>query len=136
MSTTKNNSSTRNVPILDNITKLLNIHIRKEREKHFRLGIPFSSESILFSSTSCAYLEASNVRKRLTRLYDRIGIEATTFHALRHTFCTLLAEMGVPLKNASVLMGHSDIAVTAKVYTHVDDNEKKKSIEKLSALFN
>jgi len=32
-------------------------------------------------------------------------------------------------------MGHSDIGVTAKVYTHVDDTEKKKGIEKLAAYF-
>jgi len=75
------------------------------------------------------------VLKQFKRLCKRLDIEQATFHSLRHTFCTLLAKQGVPLKTASVLMGHSDIGVTAKVYTHVDDTEKKKGIEKLAAYF-
>ena len=37
---------------------------------------------------------------------------------LRHTFCTDLQSAGVPINVARELMGHSDISVTAKIYTH------------------
>lgn len=37
---------------------------------------------------------------------------------LRHTYATSLAEKGVPMKTAQVLLGHSSISITAKVYTH------------------
>ncbi len=39
------------------------------------------------------------------------------FHALRATFCTLLALSGVPLNEAMQLMRHSDPKLTMKVYT-------------------
>jgi len=132
---TKTESSKRTVPLLGEIKRLLNAHILNERKKHFRLGIPFSKDSILFSSSVGTYREAANVLKQFKRLCKRLNIEQATFHSLRHTFCTLLAKQGVPLKTASVLMGHSDIGVTAKVYTHVDDTEKKKGIERLAAYF-
>lgn len=42
-------------------------------------------------------------------------------YCLRHTYCTDLQAAGVPLNVAKYLMGHSDIAVTANIYTHTTD---------------
>jgi integrase len=39
-------------------------------------------------------------------------------YCLRHTYCTDLQAAGVPLNIAKYLMGHSDITVTANIYTH------------------
>lgn len=39
-------------------------------------------------------------------------------YCLRHTFCTDLQDAGVPINIAKELMGHSDIATTANIYTH------------------
>lgn len=40
---------------------------------------------------------------------------------LRHTYCTNLEKAGVPINIACRLMGHSDISVTSKIYTHASD---------------
>ena len=37
---------------------------------------------------------------------------------LRHTFCTDLRERGVPIEEAKDLMGHANIALTSKIYSH------------------
>ena len=37
---------------------------------------------------------------------------------LRHTYCTDLEKAGVPINIACRLMGHSDISMTARIYTH------------------
>ncbi len=44
-----------------------------------------------------------------------------TPYCLRHTFCTDLQKAGVPLNVAKELMGHSDVSVTANIYTHKDN---------------
>lgn len=41
-----------------------------------------------------------------------------SLYNLRHTYCTGLEKMGVPINIASRLMGHSNISITSKVYTH------------------
>ena len=41
-----------------------------------------------------------------------------TLYNLRHTYCTDLEKMGVPINIASRLMGHSNISITSKIYTH------------------
>lgn len=40
-------------------------------------------------------------------------------YCLRHTYCTDLATKGVDIRTAQKLMGHSDIKMTANIYTHV-----------------
>ena len=39
-------------------------------------------------------------------------------YCYRHTYCTDLQDAGVPITVAQRLMGHSDIKVTAQIYTH------------------
>ena len=45
-----------------------------------------------------------------------------TPHTFRHTFCTNMIKGGMDIKSLQYLMGHSDPAVTLKVYSH--SNEK------------
>lgn len=64
--------------------------------------------------------EISTLRRDLARLgipyVDEQGRKAD-FHALRHTFCTLLALSGVSPRSAMELMRHSEMRLTQKVYT-------------------
>lgn len=48
--------------------------------------------------------------------------EPLRLYDLRHTYCTNLEKMGVPINIASRLMGHSDISLTSKIYTHATDS--------------
>lgn len=53
----------------------------------------------------------------------KTGAGQADFHALRHTFGTLLAQSGTPPQVAQKLMRHSDPRLTQNLYTHlqVDD---------------
>lgn len=44
-------------------------------------------------------------------------MEYRKFHSLRHTYATKLFETGVKLKTVTELLGHSDISITANIYT-------------------
>lgn len=52
-------------------------------------------------------------------------------YCLRHTFCTDLQNAGVPINLAKELMGHSDISVTANIYTHRNEKLLQKTIAKM-----
>jgi len=53
-------------------------------------------------------------------------------YLLRHTFCTDCQAAGVPLNVAKELMGHSDISVTAKIYTHMIDEVFEQNRKRLA----
>lgn len=57
-------------------------------------------------------------------------------YLLRHTFCTDCQAAGVPLNVAKELMGHSDISVTAKIYTHMVDEVFEKNRKRLAEYAN
>lgn len=53
-------------------------------------------------------------------------------YLLRHTFCTDCQAAGVPINVAKKLMGHSDISVTAKIYTHMIDEVFEQNRQRLA----
>jgi site-specific recombinase XerD len=53
-----------------------------------------------------------------------------TAHALRHTFCTMLAERGVALEVIRALAGHIDVRTT-QIYVDVTDQRKNDAIAAL-----
>lgn len=54
------------------------------------------------------------------KIVKSVVAEDLTPYCLRHTFCTDLQRAGVSLNVAKELMGHSDIQMTANIYTHRD----------------
>ena len=40
-------------------------------------------------------------------------------HALRHAFASVVAEIGVPIRTVQLALGHSNVATTERVYSHV-----------------
>ena len=57
----------------------------------------------------------------------RSGITHFTFHDLRHTFGTRLADAGVDVVKVKELMGHAPIVTTMR-YIHATDRGKRGAI--------
>ena len=134
LSETKTAASIRKIPILEPVQGLLIEHIKSVKEA--MPTIPFSGDFLLFPSYAGTYIEQNNFLDSYQRLCDRLGIrQGRTVHSLRHTFCTILARQGVSLLDASRLMGHSNTNVTAKIYSHVTDDDKKAAVDKLRIYF-
>lgn len=54
-----------------------------------------------------------------------------TAHWLRHTFASMLYLAGVDVLTAKDQLGHADIKTTLNIYTHLDQEHKEKSVQKL-----
>jgi integrase len=63
---------------------------------------------------------------------ERIGVRYLSPHCCRHTYATRLHAAGADTKTIQTLMGHTDYALTANVYTHVKETELRKAVELLS----
>ncbi|MCR4564119.1 MAG: site-specific integrase [Clostridiales bacterium] len=76
----------------------------------------------------------------LTRAYKTFMTEAlgenndVNEHLLRHNYCSMLYYANVDLLTASRLMGHDDVETTLKIYTHLSDQQKVESYEKVAAI--
>lgn len=56
---------------------------------------------------------------RAVPIDDRVAADLVPY-CLRHTYCTDLRAAGVPIEVAKDLMGHADISLTAKIYSHAE----------------
>ena len=54
----------------------------------------------------------------------RHGLPHIRFHELRHSCASMLINMGFTLKDVQEWLGHSDIKMTANVYSHLDNARK------------
>jgi site-specific recombinase XerD len=73
----------------------------------------------LFLSRTGKPLGTSDVRRRLGKWTRRLGIEACSPHALRHSFATHLLDGGADLRSIQELLGHASVSST-QIYPRVE----------------
>ena len=54
-------------------------------------------------------------------------------HDLRHTYCTMLCDAGVPLRQAMEWLGHADEKMILRIYDHNSDARRQQSLDALNA---
>ena len=95
-------------------------------------AIPKKKTGLIFARDDGKPLTKTQYRKRWNAYCKAIGYDITA-HQLRHGYATILYEAGVPDKDAQELLGHSSIAVTRDVYTHIRQSQKEATAKKLNA---
>ena len=60
------------------------------------------------------YLSDSTIRERFKKALIRAGVREVRLHDLRHTYGTLMAGAGTPLRVLQGLMGHSSYSTTER----------------------
>ena len=58
----------------------------------------------------------------------RNGLPPITLHGLRHSFASVANSQGVPMFDISRTLGHSSIAVTSNIYTHLFDDTESSAL--------
>ena len=96
-------------------------------------GLVFPSNSTGKVMTEQNYYRSWSSFKRLmnieagakvyrNKILEPVIDDKITPYYLRHTYCTHLAEKGIDIRTAQYLMGHANIDITAKIYTHVENS--------------
>lgn len=65
----------------------------------------------------------------LHRLSERCGVPDLHPHKLRHTFASIAITNGADIASVSEALGHSDKAVTLRMYTHADQESISRAAE-------
>jgi integrase len=74
----------------------------------------------------------------VTRLFDKLRVEAglpkLTFHGSRHEHASLLKASGADIAIVSKRLGHTNLATTSDLYTHLIGSASRNAAENASAL--
>ena len=86
----------------------------------------------VFASTAGTALDESNVRKAFNQILDKAELHRRGPHQLRHTFGSLLINVGEPVTYVSRQLGHKDSAITLKVYARwLPDETRRRGVDRL-----
>lgn len=76
-------------------------------------------------------MTTETIRSDIEKIRERSGIgRKITPHFLRHTFATDCVRGGMDIQTASVLLGHANVGVTSRVYTHLKGDDIQSSYKK------
>jgi len=103
--TPKSRRASRAVPMADRVAA--------ELERHFGRSAYTHDDDLVFCHPETGRLyDASKSRVRFKAALKRAGLRALRFHDLRHTYGTLMAAAGTPLRTLQGWLGHRDYKTT------------------------
>ena len=70
---------------------------------------------------------------RFQRMLQHAGLPKVRLHDARHTFATLMLDLGESRKTVQTLLGHSKIATTLDIYSHVSLELEAWAVARLNA---
>ncbi|MFJ6921124.1 MAG: tyrosine-type recombinase/integrase [Lactobacillus crispatus] len=106
-----------------------------QQKTMLKLGYNFlNSDNLLFSTINNGYLSMSKPRQWNVAICKKYKLRRIKIHGFRHTHASLLFEAGASMNEVKARLGHADINTTMNIYTHVTDDQKKDTTNKLVRL--
>ena len=118
--TPKTINSFRTIPIPEVIIKVIKKYDNKQ--------------GLLFHDSENKPLKGKNVSTQWRKILKECNIPHKKFHAIRHTYGSMLLKNGVDIETVGELMGHSAVSIT-QIYLHSTGNQKQDAVNKLNHLF-
>lgn len=89
----------------------------------------------VFTNEKGKPVENGTVLRQFKRLADQAGLPPMRLHDLRHSCATLLLFKGVHFRVVMEILGHSTIAMTMNVYSHVVPRIAREAADAMDTLF-
>jgi integrase len=115
----KTRRSRRQIALSPSTVIALRAHQAAQDVKRARAGTTWEDHELVFCTRLGRPLSARNVFRSFQLLLTKGDLPRIRFHDLRHTAATLLLAGRVNPKVVSEMLGHSTIAITLDIYSHV-----------------
>jgi len=109
----------RSISLDDGTVAVLRAHRKRMLEERLLVGPDFNDKGLVFHYPDGSCLRPDAVSAQFLRRVERQGLQRLTFHGLRHTRATLALEQGIHPRVVQERLGHSTIAITLGIYSHV-----------------
>ncbi len=84
------------------------------------MGKGYDGRGLVFATSKGTPMSGTNlVNRSFKPLLKRAGVPNIRFHDLRHTCATIRFMKGQHPKNVQELLGHSSVAITLDIYSHM-----------------
>lgn len=116
----KSKHSRRNISLASDVCRVLDSYLIWQREMLDCHDLRQRNNTPLFCNEYGEPVHPIAYAKHLRYLVDSLRLDKSIhLHTLRHTHATTLLDLGVNIKTISERLGHSDVGVTLRIYSHV-----------------
>jgi integrase len=91
----------------------------EQESRYIISGKILNLDDLVFSNSEFKPICPTKVSEAFRGLCARAGLKGIRFHDLRHIFASLMLMRGVSPKVISEALGHSSVAFTLTVYSHI-----------------
>lgn len=131
---TKNRTSRRTYPLLDDVRNIL-MNIKKRQNEYEKLfGNCYAESGYIFTKEDGTPFYPSYPSHQLQKCLKKYDLPHIRWHDLRHTTASMLILKGWQMKEISEWLGHSDIGTTMNIYGHIDMEHKRELGHTLNGL--
>lgn len=132
LQTPKTKNSKRVISIDSNTLSILKEWRKDQIKNYFKNGKHFEGEeNFIFTNKWGDWVHIHNFIRYFRRFIADNNLKKITPHGLRHTHASLLFSAGVEPKNISDRLGHSTVQITLDLYTHITEEQRTDTVEKL-----
>jgi integrase len=133
--TTPKNNKGRSVRLTPQAVQALRDHRKRQIEERLKHAGHWRETRLVFTSTVGTPLNRHNVfRRSFKPLLRRAGVPDIPFHALRHSFASLMLRSREHPKVVQEMLGHSRINTTLDFYSHVLPDMQREATDRLDAM--
>ena len=129
------NSKPRQIPLSDDIVRLLNDHFHRQDNDAAKSCGAYEIDPFIFSNELGGYIDPQTIRVWSQNVAQKAGVENFHPHLLRKSFATIGAS-NMDLKQLSAILGHSSVNVSTTYYIGSDLTTKSTAINGLSSFCN
>jgi integrase len=122
----------RDLPLLPIAQSMLDLRRQAQAADRVELGRAWQDNGLVFTTKTGRPVEPRNLLRSFRRLCDRNKLRVIKVHHLRHTTATLLKNLGIPARDAQIILGHSRLAITLEIYTHEDREAQREALARIS----
>jgi integrase len=98
------------------------------------LGKPLTEDDFVFAHPDGTPLNPDTVTHAFGKLVRKAGLPQLRLHDLRHSHATLMFKEGIHPKIVQERLGHSNIATTLNIYSHVLPGLQEAAVERFDKL--
>lgn len=130
----KTSRSRRRVELTATAVEALRRHKEAQAAERLAAGPLWRDRDLVFANRQGGFLSVKEIYASYHRVLDRAGVPRLRFHDLRHTAATLMLSRGMHPKVASEMLGHSSIAITLDLYSHVTETMQREAARAIDSL--
>ncbi|MEU5794879.1 site-specific integrase [Streptomyces sp. NPDC047813] len=106
----------------------------RQAEQRAIAGAEWHESDHVFTTRSGRPIEPRNLYRSFLRIASSAGLPQIRLHDTRHGCASLLFAAGVAPRTVMEILGHSQIAVTMNVYTHVSEGDRREAMGHMDRL--